>query len=156
LVIVGRDGWKWTDPLAAASDLRAWVHIFRNVPDADLVELYNRAEIFVYPSLYEGFGLPVVEAMACGTPVVASNTSSLPEVAGKAALFADPTDAGDFAAKLRDILDHPALRNQLIAEGRRQAARLSWTRTAEQTLAVYRTVCGRLPSSGGPAEEHRA
>jgi glycosyltransferase involved in cell wall biosynthesis len=149
LVIVGRDGWRWQDPLADASlaHLRPWVRIFRDVPDADLAELYNRAEVFAYPSLYEGFGLPVVEAMACGTPVVTSPVSSLPEVAGKAALFADPTDADDLAAKLSAVLRDPALRSRLVAEGKQQAGRFSWQRTALATLRVYETVCGRPPRS---------
>jgi len=143
LVIVGRDGWRWRNPLAdaTAAPLRPWVRLFRNVPDADLVELYNRAAAFAYPSLYEGYGLPVVEAMACGTPVVASTASSLPEVAGAAALFADPTDANDFAAKLLQVLRDPGLRARLVAAGRQQVRSLSWERTAAQTLDVYERVC---------------
>jgi glycosyltransferase involved in cell wall biosynthesis len=98
--------------------------------------------------LYEGFGLPLVEAMACGTPVVASRTSSLPEVAGDAALLADPTDAAEFAARLLDVLRQPVLRAGLITAGQRRAAGLTWQRTAEQTLAVYQHVCGRMSDDG--------
>jgi glycosyltransferase involved in cell wall biosynthesis len=150
LVIVGREGWRWTDPLehAGTPHLRPWVRIYRDVPDADLAEFYARAEVFAYPSLYEGFGLPLVEAMACGTPVVASRTSSLPEVAGDAALLADPTDAAEFAARLLDVLRQPVLRAGLITAGQRRAAGLTWQRTAEQTLAVYQHVCGRMSDDG--------
>jgi len=143
LVIVGRDGWRWTDPLvqAGAPDVRRWVRIYRDVADADLAEFYSRAEVFAYPSLYEGFGLPVLEAMACGTPVVAASTSSLPEVAGEAALLADPSNASDFAAKLLALLRDSALRSRLIAAGLERVRHFSWAQTAERTLAVYRRVC---------------
>ncbi|HVO25463.1 MAG TPA: glycosyltransferase family 1 protein [Candidatus Margulisiibacteriota bacterium] len=146
LVIVGRDGWRWRDPRlqADAATLRPWVRIYRDVPDADLAEFYRRALAFAYPSLYEGFGLPVLEAMACGTPVVASRTSSLPEVFGDAALLADPTDTTEFAAQLLQVLRQPALRARLIAAGQERAAHLTWQRTAEQTLAVYQRVCGTV------------
>jgi glycosyltransferase involved in cell wall biosynthesis len=155
LVIVGRDGWRWKDPLAvpSASHLRPWVRIVRNVPDTDLAEFYNRAALFAYPSFYEGFGLPVAEAMACGTPVVTSVASSLPEVAGEAALFADPTDAQDFAAKLLAVLRDSALRVRLAAAGQRQVQNLSWRRSAESTLAVYEKVCGRAAGASAGKED---
>ena len=152
LVIVGREGWRWTDPLLQAdARLRSWVRIYRDVPDADLAEFYSRAEVFAYPSLYEGFGLPVLEAMAYGTPVVASRASSLPEVAGPAALLADPTDAGEFADQLLALLRTPALRSRLVAAGLERVQQFSWQQTAQQTLAVYHSVCG----GGEPATELR-
>ena len=143
LVIVGRDGWGWRSPLddPQLAPLRPWVRIYRNVPDADLPELYCRAAAFVYPSLYEGFGLPILEAMACGTPVVTSNVSSMPEVAGSAALLADPHSVEDFADCLESLLRDAALRGRLAAAGRLRAAAYTWRRTAEQTLAVYERVC---------------
>jgi glycosyltransferase involved in cell wall biosynthesis len=145
VVIVGREGWRWRDPLGDSelAALRPWVRVYRNVPDADLPELYGRAAVFAYPSLYEGFGLPVVEAMACGTPVVASRVSSLPEVVGDAALLADPRDSDDFADKLLAVLRDASLHDRLRAAGEARSRQLSWRRMAEQTLAVYERVCGR-------------
>ncbi len=143
LVIAGREGWKWNDPLEDArfQHLRPWVRVCRNVPDADLPELYGRAAVFAYPSLYEGFGLPLLEAMACGTPVVASRTSSLPEVAGDAALLVDPLDAGALAGSVRVLLSDAGQRRRLIAAGLCRAREFSWRRTAEQTRAAYERAC---------------
>jgi glycosyltransferase involved in cell wall biosynthesis len=145
LVLVGRDGWRWTDPLAstAGAALHPWIRILRNLPDHDLPELYARAEVFAYPSFYEGFGLPVLEAMACGTPVICSDTSSLPEVAADAALLVDPNDADALTAHLRAVLHDPVLHQRLVTSGVRRARQFSWQLTAERTLAVYEEVCGQ-------------
>ena len=110
------------------------------VAGADLPALYAGAELFVFPSLYEGFGFPVLEAMACGTPVICSNVSSLPEVAGSAALQVDPRDTDALAAAMDRVLGDAALRQEMRREGLAQAGRFSWTRTAQQTLAAYRRV----------------
>jgi glycosyltransferase involved in cell wall biosynthesis len=149
LIIIGRPGWRWRNPLEQPQFklLRPWVRILEDVPDADLVEFYNRAAVFAYPSLYEGFGLPILEAMACGAPVVSATGSSLPEVAGDAALYADPRDAEGFAAQVARVLRDPALRAQMVEAGLRRAREFSWRRTAEQTLAVYRNVCGVAPAA---------
>jgi glycosyltransferase involved in cell wall biosynthesis len=140
LVIIGREGWHWTNPLATPEykDLRPHVKILTDVSDADLVEFYNRAKLFIYPSFYEGFGLPILEAMACGTPVIASNASSMPEVAGTAALLADPHDWESFAEQARRVIDSPGLEQQMIETGLRHAREFTWRKTAEATLAVYR------------------
>ena len=110
------------------------------VAGADLPALYAGAELFVFPSLYEGFGFPVLEAMACGTPVICSNVSSLPEVAGSAALQVDPRDTDALAAAMDRVLGDAALRHEMRRAGLAQAGRFSWTRTAQQTLAAYRRV----------------
>lgn len=143
LVLAGRQGWRWQDPLAAGhlAHLRPFVHLHRDVPDADLPELYARASVFAYPSLYEGFGLPVVEAMASGTPVVASRTSALPETVGDAALLADPHDPRAWADQLLDVLRDAALRARLRTAGLARARQLRWRHTAERTRAVYEQVC---------------
>lgn len=113
------------------------------VPDDDLPGLYTLAEAFVFPSLYEGFGLPVLEALACGTPVIASNTSSLPEVAGNAALLVDPTDIEELSQAMRNVLANGPLCDELRAKGPAQAARFSWEHTARETLTVYESVLRR-------------
>ena len=148
LIIIGRPGWRWTNPLTIQKyqDLRPWVRILADVPDSDLVEFYNRAELFVYPSFYEGFGLPILEAMACGTPVIASNTSSMPEVGGPAALFADPRNSQEFVTQALRILQSKDLRQHLIDAGIRHARQFTWQAAAEATLAVYQSVCKTSPN----------
>ncbi|MFN3762132.1 MAG: glycosyltransferase family 4 protein, partial [Anaerolineae bacterium] len=113
------------------------------VPDEDLPALYSAATLFVFPSLYEGFGLPVLEAMACGAPVVCSDTSSLPEVAGDAALRVDPTDVRALAAAITELLTNPARRVEMKERGLQQAARFSWKHTAVLTLERYRGMVGQ-------------
>src|SRR5579862_1661520 len=143
LVIIGRPGWRWENPLKMAKyrDLHRWVKVLTDVPDSDLVEFYNRAEIFIYPSFYEGFGLPILEAMACGTPVIASNVSSMPEVGGAAALLADPADPGEFVSQALRLLENKETRRRVVDAGLRHARQFTWTATARATLAVYRNVC---------------
>ncbi len=114
------------------------VHFPGYVDDADLPALYSDALAFVYPSLYEGFGLPPLEAMACGAPVICSNAASLPEVVGDAALTITPTDAGALADALRQVAAAPALRAQLSQRGQARAAQFTWRRCAQETLEIYR------------------
>ena len=113
------------------------------IPDEDLPALYSGAMLFLFPSLYEGFGLPVLEAMSCGAPVVCSNRSSLPEIVGSAALTFDPLDVVGMAEKIGEALHDGALRKEMVEKGLRQAAQFSWERTAQDTLRVYREVAGR-------------
>jgi alpha-1,3-rhamnosyl/mannosyltransferase len=112
------------------------------VSETGLLSLYRAASALVYPSRYEGFGLPVVEAMACGTPVVASRAASMPEVLGEAGVLADPDDVAPWTAALSRILEDVAWRDQLRAVGRARAALFTWQRTAELTYEVYRRVAG--------------
>jgi glycosyltransferase involved in cell wall biosynthesis len=109
------------------------------VTPAELVALYNGASMFLYPSRYEGFGLPVLEAMACGTPVVASCTTSIPEVAGSAAILVEPTDLDALVRAMRLVAEHEPTRRRLREAGLRRAAAFSWDRAARETLAVYET-----------------
>ncbi len=113
------------------------------VADADLPALYTAADLFVFPSWYEGFGLPVLEAMACGAPVVCSNAASLPEVAGDAALLVSPDDVQGLREAISRALTDLTLRNELIERGFRQAGRFTWERAARQTLAIYEHVAAR-------------
>lgn len=140
LVLAGKHGWMW-EPIARAvegSSVRDRVHILGAVPDHDLVALYEGATVFAYPSLYEGFGLPVLEAMAAGAPVLASNVSSVPEVAGNAAVLVDPCDEGAIADALARLLADRAFRDELARRGRERERNFTWARTAETTLATYR------------------
>jgi glycosyltransferase involved in cell wall biosynthesis len=145
LVLAGATGWKsgpLFDLLAASPDLRSRVVLPGYVPDADLAALYSDARGFIYPSHYEGFGLPVLEAMQCGTPVVTSGVSSLPEVAGDAALLVSPTDAAELADALLRLLGDDALADDLSRRGMARAAEFSWDRTADLTVAAYRAMLG--------------
>jgi glycosyltransferase involved in cell wall biosynthesis len=108
--------------------------------DQELAELYGTANVFVFPSLYEGFGLPPLEAMACGCPVVASRTSSLPEVCGDAARYIDPNDIESICDGISDVLSDQELAHDLSEKGLRQAKQFSWERCAHETLAVYNEV----------------
>jgi glycosyltransferase involved in cell wall biosynthesis len=117
------------------------------VSEDDLIALYNGAEVLTYPAFAEGFGLPVLEAMACGTPVVTSHTSALPEVAGEAALLINPYSFHEIGEAVEGLLDNQHLRKKLSAKGIERARRFSWERTAEKTVEVYRNVMqGRADS----------
>ena len=110
------------------------------ISDEELIAYYQQATVFVFPSLYEGFGFPVLEAMGCGCPVICSDRSSLPEVAGDAALLIDPNDSSQLAAALSRVLESPALQNELRTRSLARAGQFSWDRTAAETVAVYRGV----------------
>jgi len=110
------------------------------IPEEDLPSIYNLADLFVYPSLYEGFGLPPLEAMACGTPVVTSNTSSLPEVVGDAGIMVDPMDVDALADSMHQVLTDEALQMKLKAKGISQAKEFSWEKTAQKTWKIYEQV----------------
>ena len=140
LVLAGRDGWK-VAPMraaAAASPHAHRIHFPGFVADEDLPAVLSAAHALVWPSLYEGFGLPPLEAMACGTPVVTSNTSSLPEVVGDAALQVDPNDLEALADAMRAVATDAALRDNLVEKGAHRAAQFTWDRTAQLTLDTYR------------------
>ncbi|MCC2670823.1 MAG: hypothetical protein K0Q72_3294 [Armatimonadetes bacterium] len=145
LVLVGKEGWAGEALQKAIAEAQPGREpIFTGyVPDADLPALYAGADLFVYPSLYEGFGLPPLEAMACGTPVITSNTSSLPEVVGDAAVTLDPLDVEGLAQAMLSLLHDDSRRAALAAAGPRRAAGFTWDRTARDTVDVYRAVLER-------------
>jgi glycosyltransferase involved in cell wall biosynthesis len=133
LVWAGIPRWASSELLAQAR--AAGVLLPGFVAQADLPALYRQATMLVYPSLYEGFGLPPLEAMACGTPVVTSKTTSLPEVVGEAALTVDPSSTEEIAAAMARLLDDASLRRHLHQAGLARAAEFTWSRTAESILA---------------------
>jgi glycosyltransferase involved in cell wall biosynthesis len=139
LVLVGNKAWFYDDTfaMARASGYAEELVFTGYVPDEDLVALYNAADLFVYPSIFEGFGLPPLEAMACGTPVVTSNTSSLPEVVGEAGLMVDPLDAEALAGTMACVLGDGALRARLTVRGPERAATFAWETTARIIRDVY-------------------
>jgi glycosyltransferase involved in cell wall biosynthesis len=122
------------------TEVRGRVHRTGYVSEPDKVALLSGAEAFLYPSLYEGFGLPVLEAMACGTPVVTSDVSSLPEVGGDAAVLVDPADPEAIAAGIDRVLSDRDLRERLQSAGLERAGQLTWEETARRTAAVLRAV----------------
>ncbi len=139
LILAGAKGWYYEDlfRLTASLGLEEAVHFPGYIPPEELPYWYNAATLFAYPSLFEGFGLPVLEAMACGTPVVAAATSALPEVVGDGGLLLPPKDVDAWAQALASLLSDPARRDELRGRGLQRAKRFSWERTARETVAVY-------------------
>jgi glycosyltransferase involved in cell wall biosynthesis len=150
LVIAGQAFWRGSEVSRQVEERHLHEHVVFTgyVPQEHLVLLYNAAALFVYPSLYEGFGLPPLEAMACGTPVITSNRSSLPEVVGEAALLVEPHRTEDLAQAILDVLSSDTLQSELRAKGLERASSFSWETTAKRTLAVYEEVLDRTPQSG--------
>jgi len=145
LAVAGQPAWRYereTD-LVHGLGLDQQVRYLGYVPAEDLPALYSGATLFAFPSLYEGFGLPVLEAMACGTPVVASNASAIPEVAGDAALLVDPRNVNALAEAMARLLSDETLRVELRARGLERAQQFSWERTARDTLSVYEVVAAK-------------
>jgi glycosyltransferase involved in cell wall biosynthesis len=144
LVVAGVGQWEHSAIAETLQELNLERHVIFTgyVPDADLPALYTGAALFVFPSLYEGFGLPPLEAMACGTPVICSNAASLPEVVGDAAITVDPHDVEGLAQAMQQALMGGALREEMRQKGLARLQRLKAERAAQETMAVYRGVMG--------------
>jgi len=142
LVIAGSKGWLYEDVFKTVDflNLKNDVIFLDYVKLEDLPLLYSGASIFVFPSLYEGFGLPILETMACGCPVVASNVASIPEVVGDAALLFNPYNMNDIAEKILTVLENKQLKSELINKGIKRLSEFSWEKTALQTLEVFKKV----------------
>lgn len=140
LVIAGKKGWLYKDLLKKIDDngVKDGIIFASDIKQADLPILYNLADLFVYPSIYEGFGLPVLEAMACGTPVITSNTSSLPEVAGDAAALIDPYNIEEIAHNISELLHDAERRKKMSGMGIERAGSFTWERCARNTMEVYK------------------
>lgn len=146
LVIVGaRNYWKSSPVIQVVEQLGLTDKVIFTgfIQEDDLPSIYNGADCFIFPSLYEGFGLPVLEAMACGTPVITSNSSSLPEVAGDAGILVDPNQVEAITSAMRQVLSDPDLAAELRQRGLARAAGFTWERTARETVAVYKSVLSR-------------
>lgn len=144
LVLVGGVIWDSVDlnNLICGSGLTDSVVYLQYVPDEDLVYLYNSAEMLVYPSLYEGFGLPLVEAMACGTPVIASNATSIPEIVGEAGILFDPYNISEMSDAMATVLGDNTLKARLTDKSLKRAMKYSWLKTAQQTINIYNSFTG--------------
>ena len=144
LVVVGKSAWLYEETLRAIKELELSRSVILTgyVPEADLPALYSGAVCFVYPSYFEGFGLPPLEAMKCGTPVIVGNRTSLPEVVGDAGVLVDPFDVDDIAAAIEKVIGDSDLRSQLSVKGLERAGLFDWRETARQTLAVYKHAAG--------------
>jgi glycosyltransferase involved in cell wall biosynthesis len=144
LLIVGKETWHAPAVRAAAKKAQVAdrIHFTGFVDDDELRRLYGACDLFVYPSFYEGFGLPILEAMACGRAVACSNTSAMPEVADSAALLFDPSVQRDLVFAMRDLLLNPELRQRMERLGVQRAAMFSWTSSAAKTLELYYSVAG--------------
>jgi glycosyltransferase involved in cell wall biosynthesis len=149
LVVAGRRGWLYQPVFDRVRELgvEARVHFADYINAPDLPAVLNAAEVFVFPSLYEGFGLPPLEAMACGTPVICSNVSSLPEVVGEGGLLLEPRDPGAWVEAMAHVLSDEHLRTELRHRGIAQASKFSWERAARETLALYEKVGRTTPAA---------
>ena len=149
LVLAGKRGWldKETRRAAQRQDMSAGIRFTGYVADEHLNALYSAATCFVYPSYFEGFGLPILEAMKCGTPVIAGNRTSIPEVAGQAALLFDPFDVQSLVEALKRVLNDPQYRVMLSAKGLQRASEFSWQTTARLTLAAYEKAAGQVQTN---------
>jgi glycosyltransferase involved in cell wall biosynthesis len=140
LVLIWFKGWENEEVMRLMQNLKSDIFYLGYLPGEELGKLYNLARLFVYPSLYEGFGLPPLEAMACGCPIIVSHTASLPEVCGDAAFYADPQDANSISGAILRVLLDENLRNSLIQKGFDRASTFSWEKSALSHLKVFEEV----------------
>jgi len=145
LVLVGGNGWLWEEVYETVDrlDLKQHVAFLGHVYSNDLVYLYNAARLFVHPAFYEGFGLPPLEAMSCGVPVIVSNTSAFPEVVGDAGIMVNPQDIDGLTVAMWRALTEEEIRQDMISKGLKRAQTFSWEQAARQTLQVYRKIGNR-------------
>jgi len=142
LILIGKKGWNY-EPIFTAIENSPWkqeIHHLDYLSDELVALFYSKADVFLYPSHYEGFGLPVLEAMTLGTPVISSQTSSIPEVAGDAALLINPNEPIELAEAILKVISDSQLRQELIDKGKKQAKLFTWERTGRETLKAYKSI----------------
>jgi len=152
LVLVGKRAWLYRETLKAIEKLKTGVIVTGYVPETDLPALYSGALCFVYPSSFEGFGLPPLEAMKCGTPVITGDRTSLPEVVGDAGVLVNPFDMDAIASAIATMVDDSSFRSRLRIEGLNRARTFDWRETARRTLEVYKQAADNVHSLASVAE----
>lgn len=140
LYLVGDSGWKNDEIMKLVENMNQWVHPTGYISDTKLADMYRNASVFVYPSFYEGFGIPPLEAMACGTAVIASNTSTLPEVCEDAAYYVDPLDIRAIIDSMKKVLSDEVLRQDLVSKGLQHAQKFSWEKSAKEHMVLFEKV----------------
>lgn len=140
LVLAGFKGWKNTEIFEMINQNQQDIKYLGYISDYELAELYNRASLFVFPSLYEGFGLPLLESMACGTPIITSNVSSMPEIAGDAAYYVDPYDETSIKNGIEELINNGSLRETMKNKGLRRAGNYTWEKSANMHLKVFKNI----------------
>ena len=145
LIMVGNFGENFiideeTKTIIKQAEKSNKIEFRKNVSDEELIKLYNQSKLFIYPSFYEGFGLPPLEAMACGTPVITSNVSSLPEVGGDAVMYCNPYDVEDIKNKIEMVLNDEKLQQEMIQKGLQRVKKFTWEKSAKKHLEVFEEV----------------
>jgi glycosyltransferase involved in cell wall biosynthesis len=140
LVLAGFKGWENSEIMELIKKNKDNIVYLGFISDIELAKVYNLASLFVFPSFYEGFGLPVLESMACGTPVVCSDTTSLPEVGGDAVVYCDPNNVNDIAEKMEIVLSDEKLQQEMIGEGLKRAKQFTWEKSAEEHMRIFKEV----------------
>lgn len=140
LYLVGDSGWKNDEIMKLVESMNQWVHSTGYISDTKLADMYRSASVFVYPSFYEGFGIPPLEAMACGIAVIASNTSTLPEVCRDAAYYVNPLDSRAIMEGIKKVLSDEVLRQELISKGLKHAQKFSWEKSAKEHMVLFEKV----------------
>ena len=143
LVLVGFKGWENIEIMELIKQNEKSIHYLGFITDEELAQVYNLTSLFVFPSFYEGFGLPPLEAMACGSPVVCSDSSSLPEVGGDAVVYCNPQDTNDIKEKIEIVLNNTTLQNEMIDKGLQQAKKFSWEKSSKEHMRVFEELMSR-------------
>ena len=144
LVLVGFKGWENSELMGLIDKNKESIHYLGYITDEELAKVYNLASCFVFPSFYEGFGLPPLEAMACGTPVVTSNLTSMPEVCGDAVVYCNPYEVNDIKEKIELVLEDADLQEQMIKKGLKRSKEFSWEKSSNQHVKIFKDILNKV------------